>query len=183
MEGAPCAERYALPLGAARALAARGEIALTRGDAESAIRLAREAVAGAERLGVGLDAVPARLLLGRAFAAAGEHQAAERELRELVARSEASGAWFFRDAAVAELRSLGVRLAGPSRARGAGPEELTEREREIADLVAAGRSNKQLAAAVFLSEKTVEHHLSRVYAKLGVRNRTELAAAFAREGA
>jgi DNA-binding NarL/FixJ family response regulator len=44
--------------------------------------------------------------------------------------------------------------------------------------VAEGRSNKQVAAELFLSEKTVEHHLSRVYGKLGVRSRTELAAVF-----
>ncbi len=176
------AERYELPLGAARGLAARAEIALAQGDPESAARLAREAVEAADRLDVWLDSVPARLLLGRALAAAGEREAAERELRELVARAEARGAWYFRDAAVAELRGLGVRLAGPAPARGAGPGELTDREREIAQLVAAGRSNKQVAAAVFLSEKTVEHHLSRVYAKLGVRSRTELAAAWSNGG-
>jgi DNA-binding NarL/FixJ family response regulator len=45
-------------------------------------------------------------------------------------------------------------------------------------LVAEGRSNKQVAAELFLSEKTIEHHLSRVYGKLGVRSRTELAAVF-----
>ena len=44
------------------------------------------------------------------------------------------------------------------------------------ELVAEGRSNKQVAAALFLSEKTIEHNLSRVYAKLGVRSRVELAA-------
>jgi DNA-binding NarL/FixJ family response regulator len=49
-------------------------------------------------------------------------------------------------------------------------------------LVAEGRSNKQVAAELFLSEKTIEHHLSRVYAKFGVRSRTELAAAFVRDG-
>jgi DNA-binding CsgD family transcriptional regulator len=42
-----------------------------------------------------------------------------------------------------------------------------------------GRSNKQVAAAIFLSEKTIEHHLSRIYAKLGVRSRVELAARLA----
>ena len=53
--------------------------------------------------------------------------------------------------------------------------ELTEREQTIAELVASGRSNKQVAAALFLSQKTIEHHLSRIYAKLGVRSRVELA--------
>jgi DNA-binding NarL/FixJ family response regulator len=56
------------------------------------------------------------------------------------------------------------------------PEHLLE----VARLVAQGRSNKEVAAALFLSEKTVEHHLSRTYAKLGVGSRTELTAALGR---
>ena len=76
------------------------------------------------------------------------------------------------------LRRLGTRPpGGASRAAaGTGLETLTEREREIADLVAQGRANKEVAAELFLSEKTIEHHLSRIYAKAGVRSRTELAA-------
>ena len=49
------------------------------------------------------------------------------------------------------------------------------RERTIAELVAEGRSNKQVAAELYLSEGTIENTLTRVYAKLGVRSRTELA--------
>ena len=47
----------------------------------------------------------------------------------------------------------------------------------MAELVGQGRSNREVAQALFLSEKTVEHHLSRIYAKLAVRSRTELARA------
>jgi DNA-binding NarL/FixJ family response regulator len=60
------------------------------------------------------------------------------------------------------------------------PGELTEREREIAELVAHGRSNKEIAAALFLSEKTVGNALTSIYAKLGVRSRTQLARARSR---
>jgi DNA-binding NarL/FixJ family response regulator len=60
---------------------------------------------------------------------------------------------------------------------GAGGDVLSERERAIAELVARGRSNKEVASALFLSAKTVENNLSRIYAKLGVRSRTELARA------
>ena len=52
---------------------------------------------------------------------------------------------------------------------------MTEGERRIAELVAAGKSNKETAAALFLSVHTVEGALKRVYRKLGVRSRTELA--------
>ena len=60
--------------------------------------------------------------------------------------------------------------------------QLTPTERRIAELVAEGRANKEVAAALFVSVKAVEANLSRVYAKLGLRSRTELARRFAREG-
>jgi DNA-binding CsgD family transcriptional regulator/tetratricopeptide (TPR) repeat protein len=172
------ATAHELPVGISRAKAARAEIALAGGDAETAAALALGAAAEQERLGSMLDALPSRLCAGRALAALGRREDAEAELRGVAEEAERREAWRFRDEAASELRRLGVRLkpsaGGP---RGAG-EELTEREREIAALVAQGRSNKQVAAALFLSEKTIEHHLSRVYGKLGVRSRTELAASF-----
>ena len=54
-------------------------------------------------------------------------------------------------------------------------EGLTAAERRVAVLVAEGRTNREVAAALFLTERTVASHLSHVYAKLGVRSRTELA--------
>ena len=56
-----------------------------------------------------------------------------------------------------------------------GADELTAAELEVASLVAEGKLNKEIAAALWMSEKTVEAHLSRIYRKLGVRNRAELA--------
>jgi len=61
----------------------------------------------------------------------------------------------------------------PARPSGLGP--LTAREREIADLVAAGRTNREVAEQLVLSAKTIEAHLRNIYAKLGVRSRVELA--------
>jgi DNA-binding NarL/FixJ family response regulator len=79
-------------------------------------------------------------------------------------------------AAARELRRAGSKVsAGARRAARGGSETLTPREREVAELVAGGSSNKEVAGALFLSEKTVEHHLSRIYAELGVRTRAELA--------
>ena len=54
-------------------------------------------------------------------------------------------------------------------------EGLTAAERRVADLVAEGRTNREVAAALFLGERTVASHLTHIYAKLGVRSRTELA--------
>jgi DNA-binding CsgD family transcriptional regulator/tetratricopeptide (TPR) repeat protein len=168
---------HELPVGLTRARVARAEIALAAGDAETAAGLALEAAAEQERRRSMLDALPSRICAGRALAALGRRDEAEAELRRVAEEAERREAWRFRDEAASELRRLGVRLKA---AAGRGGDELTEREREIAALVAEGRSNKQVAAALFLSEKTIEHHLSRVYGKLGVRSRTELAAAFAR---
>ena len=62
------------------------------------------------------------------------------------------------------------RIGGRTRVEG-----LTPAERRVAALVAEGRTNREVAAALFLAERTVASHLSHVYAKLGVRSRTELA--------
>jgi DNA-binding CsgD family transcriptional regulator len=74
---------------------------------------------------------------------------------------------------------------GPRRARG-GPggqgSALSPRELEVAMLVAAGRRNREVAAALFLSEKTIESHLARIYDKLGVRSRAALATILAADG-
>ena len=77
---------------------------------------------------------------------------------------------------------MGAARAG--RDRPAGPpsssaDELTESERRIAELAAAGMTNRQVAEAAFVSPKTVEANLARVYQKLGIRSRAELGARMA----
>lgn len=62
------------------------------------------------------------------------------------------------------------RIGGRKREEG-----LTAAERRVADLVAQGRTNREIAAALFLAERTVASHLTHIYAKLGVHSRTELA--------
>ena len=61
------------------------------------------------------------------------------------------------------------------RRRGPRPEQCTAREHQIAELVADGLSNKQIAATLFLSEKTVRNHISSIFEKLQVNDRTEAA--------
>ena len=58
--------------------------------------------------------------------------------------------------------------------------QLTAREREVLELVAEGRTNREIGAELFLSEKTVEGHLTRIFAKLGVTSRVEVAEAVGR---
>jgi DNA-binding NarL/FixJ family response regulator len=118
----------------------------------------------------------ARVLAGRAHAAAGDAEAAKDALQRVATDAARGGALRLRDDAARDLRRLGSRVSADGRraARGRSDAELTERERDIAELVAAGSSNKQVAATLFLSEKTVENALTRVYAKLGVRSRTQL---------
>lgn len=83
------------------------------------------------------------------------------------------------DVASAELRATG---ANP-RSRSVGSEEsLTSQETRVALLVAEGRSNKEVAAALFLSPKTIERHLGSVFRKRGFRSRAELARAYAEQG-
>ena len=74
-----------------------------------------------------------------------------------------------------ELAACGLRPVKRSQT-GTGA-ELTPQERMVARLVAEGRTNRQVAEELYVSVKTVEHHLSRIYAKLGVRSRVQMAAA------
>ena len=80
-----------------------------------------------------------------------------------------------------ELRRLGHRVLRAAADPAAGPlAALTAREREIATLVAAGRTNREVAEQLVLSARTIEAHLRNVYGKLGVRSRVELTRAVER---
>ena len=158
---------------AARGATARAEVLLARGEASLAATAAREAVSAAARAGARREECSARVLAGRALAATGDAELAKAELRRAADDARRGGALALVGDAARELRKLGTRIPGPNAS--AAPEgALTGRERDVADLVAQGRSNKQVAADLFLSEKTIESTLTRVYAKLGVRSRVEL---------
>jgi len=160
-----------------RAAGARATVLLARDEAGRAGDIALAAADGAARLELVSDEVEVRLLAGQALAAAGRRDEAVAALQDTAAKAARGGARKWVDSAGRELRRLGARLsAGTARAGSAGEgiAGLTGREQEIASLVADGMSNKQVAAAVFLSEKTVENHLSRIFAKVGVKSRVEL---------
>lgn len=159
------------------ALRARASLAVARDDPAAVADL--EALHDeAARQGLRLEATWARLDLGRKLAGSDGGRAAE-ALREAGAAAEAMGA--LTEARIAEqaLRSLGVRTWRRGAALPEGSIGLTEREVEVARLVVAGANNREIAATLFLSRKTVERHVSNILAKLGIRNRTELAARLA----
>jgi DNA-binding CsgD family transcriptional regulator len=131
-----------------------------------------EAEREADELGFGLDALWTRLDLGAALAHTDRVRSKE-ILGDVAQVAGELGARPIVELAEKRLRALGVRTWR----RGAvGDRVLTEREREIARLIAAGASNPEIAQRLFLSRKTVERHVSNVLRKVGVRNRAELAA-------
>lgn len=137
--------------------------------------LAHRAIAAASGAGAARDGAVARLLAGRALAAAGETERAKATLRDIAEDARRGGAHALVGEAARELRRLGTRIPGPNAVTSrVGPDALSDRERDISELVAQGRSNKEVAAELFLSEKTIESTLTRIYAKLGVRSRVEL---------
>ncbi len=164
-----------LPASAARAACAHAEILLARGEAAQAAAVAHGAIADAAHAGARRDEAVARLLAGRALAANGEAERAKATLRHVAEEARQGGAHALVGEAARELRRLGTRIPGPnSGPPRVGPEALSDRERDISELVVQGRSNKEVAAELFLSEKTIESTLTRIYAKLGVRSRVEL---------
>jgi DNA-binding CsgD family transcriptional regulator len=144
--------------------------ALAEDDAAARTAQLDAVLAAGEGLPYRLEALWAQFDLGLALAEAGSERAA-RELERAAAVAEELGAGTVEELAERALRSLGVRTWR----RAAAGAPLTEREQEIARLVAEGGTNREIAKVLFLSPKTVERHVSNVFKKVGVRNRTELA--------
>jgi DNA-binding CsgD family transcriptional regulator/tetratricopeptide (TPR) repeat protein len=144
----------------------RGAVLLAEGDARAALVVLRRAWTAWQELEAPYEAARVRVLAGLACRQLGDGDTAEMEL----------------DAARRVFQELGAapalaRLARVSRTAQAGAAGgLTKREVQVLALVAAGNSNRAIAAELFLSEKTVERHLSNILTKLGVGSRTAAAA-------
>jgi DNA-binding CsgD family transcriptional regulator len=150
------------------AAAARGQALVlgARGDLEGALASAGAAVDIHERLGLPFEHARSLLVLGEVQRRAKQRKAARETLTAAEAAFERLGASRWAERAAAERARIGGRTQ---------VEGLTETELRVARLVADGRSNKEVAAELFVSVRAVEANLSRVYAKLGIESRTELA--------
>jgi DNA-binding CsgD family transcriptional regulator len=156
------------PWSTAMASRCHGLLKAARGERVAAVDLLERAVAEHERLPMPFEEARTRLLFGSVLRRAGHRSDARRELeiaREIFLRL---GTPIHERQANAELDSIGGRRRLET--------QLTPVEQRIAVLVARGQTNREVAAATFTSVRTVESHLGRIYRKLGIRSRTELAA-------
>jgi DNA-binding CsgD family transcriptional regulator len=155
--------RAVVAIGRSLICAARGERDAAREHAAEALRIHAE--------------LPLRFDHARTLWAAGQvhrRTRAKSQAHDLLTQARvefaAMGAALWVARADAELARVNLRPGAPA--------QLTESERRVAELVARGMTNREVAEAMFLSPKTVEANLSRVYRKLGLRSRAELAAQF-----
>ena len=146
----------------ATALRSRGAVLLAGGRTEEALATLRMACTGWTELEAPYNCAKVRVLLARTYGRLGDQESARREL----------------DAARSAFESLGASLDAKEAAlarRGALPRGLTEREAQVLALVARGKTNREIAEALFLSQKTVARHVSNIFTKVGVTTRTAAA--------
>jgi DNA-binding CsgD family transcriptional regulator len=147
----------------------RGLLAAQAGDVDGALAAYEEALEWHAKAELPLDRARTLLALGATQRRMKRRREARATLEEAFALFERIGAALWAERARGELKRISGRAATPG--------ALTPAEERVAVLVAEGKTNKEVAAALYLSERTVEGHLSRVFAKLGVRHRAELAGA------
>jgi DNA-binding CsgD family transcriptional regulator len=144
----------------------RGLLLLAGGEVEPAIAALESSQAGFGQIAFPFDQARSLLALGDALRRAGRRRLAAERLEAACALFERLGAPLWLERAATEFRRAAPR---PRREH-----ELTSAETRVAQLVAAGATNKEAAARLFTTVATVEAHLTRIYRKLEVRSRTEL---------
>jgi DNA-binding CsgD family transcriptional regulator len=161
------AKRLGSPLAMEAVYRCRGLLNAAEGDAASGLAEFERAIAEQPSPGWPFERARTLLCLGTVRRQAQQKKAAREALEQALAIFEELGARLWAEKARAELR----RISG----RRTSSDELTEGEQRVAELAAQGRTNREIAAELFMGRSTVEAHLSRVYRKLGLRSRTELA--------
>jgi DNA-binding CsgD family transcriptional regulator len=147
----------------------RGLVAAAGGEIQGALELLGRAIVEHAAVGDPFGEARGQLALGTVRRRARQKSPARAATAAALEGFESLGAACWADRARAELGRIG----GRTRAKG-----LTPAERRVASLVTEGRTNREIATALFLSERTVASHLTHIYAKLGVRSRTELTLQF-----
>jgi DNA-binding CsgD family transcriptional regulator len=160
------ANRLESPWAQASVSRGRGLLALAEGDLATATSAFEQALGRLDGMPFPFERARTLLGIGSAERKAKRKRAARETLEEALAIFEGLGAPLWAERARGELRRISGRRAS---------ERLTETEQRVATLAAEGRSNKEIAAALFVSEHTVAAHLTRIYRKLDVRSRAALA--------
>jgi DNA-binding CsgD family transcriptional regulator/tetratricopeptide (TPR) repeat protein len=168
------------PLGLAWADTTDALLAYLTGPAGRAAGLLRDAAGALEAVPFVFDAARLRRMVAHALSDAGDRAGAARELRRAHDVFARLGAEREMHGTREQLRSLGARP--PARAPAAGAGALSGREAEVARLVAAHKSNKEIAAALGISVRTVSTHVSNIFGKVGVSSRGELTDVVRAEG-
>jgi DNA-binding CsgD family transcriptional regulator len=154
----------------ATAARCRGLLAAARGDPQAALAHCHRALQEHQRVTRPFELARTLRAQGMVLRRDKQKTAAKAALEQALGIFERLGALLWVEATKAELGRVGLRPAAPVDASG-----ITAAEARVAELVAAGRTNREVAGELFMSPKTVEAHLSRIYRKLGVRSRAELA--------
>jgi DNA-binding CsgD family transcriptional regulator len=145
----------------------RAMVLAARGDLVAAETMADQALAEHDRLPMPFERARTQLFIGQLARRQRRKQVAAQTLSDVVTEFRQLGTRLWVDRARAELARVNVARTRDS--------DLTPSETSVAKHAAAGMTNRDIAAALFISPKTVEHNLSRIYRKLGVRTRAELA--------
>lgn len=171
------ARETGLPMARAWADRAQAEVLLARDEPAAAAELALGAAEAAGELKARIDRAASRELAGRALLAAGDQEEAVEQFTLAAEEFDQCNAPRHRNRVEKELGRLGHRTSRRSRAGGdgGGLESLTGREREVAQLLVRRMTNAEIAAELFLSEKTVESHLRNIFRKLDVASRVDVA--------
>lgn len=144
----------------------RALVHAAKGDLDSAVGAAQAALAHHDRLPMPFERARTQLLLGQLQRRRRRTAAARENLSQAAAFFDELGSPLWAQRAQRELSRLTARTPGTA---------LTDSERKVAEQAVAGLTNRQIAATLFVSEKTVEMHLSNAYRKLGIRSRAQLA--------
>ena len=159
------ADRYGMDVLSAMAQHAKGAVALADGDARGAIDALRRAQEVWQRVGAPYLSARIRLLVARAFRALGDEDGAALEL-------DAARKVFVQLGAAPDVHAAAMATAPAATHAAIGTHGLSARELEVLRLVAAGKTNKTIAGELFLSEKTVDRHVSNIFGKLNVSSRS-----------